>query len=130
MYRFAVKAALVLSLFVISVGCVAPIYNVSNQPIAPSEGKPRTLESIKAEIVAAGETRGWTMKDIEPGRLEGILRVRAHVAVVDIKYSRTSYNITYKDSYELLYDGTQIHMEYNNWVKGLQEAIDRRLKLN
>lgn len=128
MYRFAVKAVLVLSLFVISVGCYAPIYNVTNQPIAPSGGKPKTLEEVKAAIVAAGEARGWTMKEIAPGHLEGILRIRVHIAVVDIKYSTASYSITYKDSSQLNYDGTQIHMEYNNWIKDLQAGVDTRLK--
>jgi hypothetical protein len=128
MYRFAVKAVLVLSLFVISVGCYAPIYNVMNQPIAPSGGKPKTLEEVKAAIVSAGETRGWIMKEVGPGHLEGRLHIRVHIAVVDIKYSTTSYSITYKDSSQLNYDGTQIHMEYNNWIKDLQEGINNRLK--
>jgi hypothetical protein len=129
MHRVAMITVLGLSLLGVSVGCSAPVYNVTNRPIPPIEEKPRTVESVKAEIMSAGEIRGWTMKDIEPGRLEGILRVRVHVAVVDIKYSTTGYSITYKDSYQLNYDGSQIHMEYNNWVRGLEEAIDGRLKL-
>ncbi len=128
MHRFELKAVLLLSLLAISVGCMAPIYNVTNQPIAPFAGKPRTLDEVKAEIVAAGEARGWTMKEIAPGHLEGTLRIRVHIAVVNIKYSTTDYSITYKDSSQLNYDGTQIHMEYNNWVKDLQGGIDSRLK--
>ncbi len=128
MYRVAVNAVLVLSLIAITVGCFAPVYNVTDQPIAPSGGKPRTLEEVKAAIVSAGEFRGWTMKDIAPGLLEGIHRLNVIIAVVDIKYSTTSYSITYKDSSQLNYDGTQIHMAYNDWVKDLQEGIDSRLK--
>ncbi len=94
MYRFAVKAVLVLSLFAIFVGCYAPIYNVTNQPIAPSGWKPKTLEEVKAAIVGSGEARGWTMKELEPGRLEGILLIRVHIAVVDIQCSTTNYSTT------------------------------------
>jgi hypothetical protein len=128
MCRFAVKAVFVLSIFAISVGCVAPIYNVTNHPIAPSGGTPRTLDQVKPAILGAGEARGWTMKEVAPGHLEGILRIRAHMAAVDIKYTTTSYSITYKDSSELLYDGSQIHEEYNKWIKDLQAGIDSRLK--
>ncbi len=128
MYRVAVNAVLVLSLFAIAVGCFAPVYNVMDQPIAPSGGKPRTLEEVKSAIVSAGEFRSWTMKDIAPGHLEGIRRLSVIIAVVDIKYSTTSYSITYKDSSQLNYDGKQIHMTYNDWVKELQEGIDSRLK--
>lgn len=128
MQRFAVKTVLVLSLFATSVGCMASIYNVTNQPIATSGGMPRTLDQVKSAIMAAGEARGWSMKEIAPGHLEGILRRGAHIAVVDIKYSTTNYNITYKDSSQLNYDGTQIHMAYNDWIKDLQGGIDSRLK--
>jgi len=129
MYRFAGKAFVVLSLLAIFAGCMAPIYNVTNHPIAPSGAAARTLDEVKAAILGAGEARGWTLKEIGPGHLEGILRIRAHIAVVDIKYSPTSYSIAYKDSSELLYDGTQIHMEYNNWIKSLEDGIDSRLKV-
>lgn len=128
MYRFAVKAFLVLSVLIAAVGCrTAPLYNVTNQSIVPSGGKSKSLEEVKTAIVEAGKARGWMMKDIEPGRLEGELRVRSHVAVVDIKYSTTSYSINYKDSKELHYDGTKIHPNYNGWIQNLQRDIENRL---
>ena len=129
MYRFAVKVLLLLFVLAPAVGCgTAPIYNVTNQAIASSGGKPRTLEEVKTAIVESGSARGWTMKEIGPGHLEGRLHVRVHTAVVDVKYSTTNYSITYKDSHQLKYDGTDIHRNYNSWVENLQSEIDKRLK--
>jgi hypothetical protein len=59
--------------------------------------------------------------------VEGELRVRSHVAVVDINYSTTSYSISHKSSTNLLYDGTEIHKNYNSWIHNLQEEIEKRL---
>ena len=128
MCRFAVKAFLVLSVLIAAVGCrTAPIYSVTNQGIVPSGGKPKSLEEVKTAIVEAGRARGWTVKDIAPGHLEAELRLRGHAAVVDIKYSTTSYSITHKDSQNLRYDGTNIHPNYNSWIQNLQREIEKRL---
>ena len=128
MYRLAVKALLLLVVLAAAVGCrTAPIYNVTNQAIVTPGGKPKTLQEIKTAILEAGRARGWIMRDTEPGRLEGELRIRSHIAIVDIKYSTMSYSITYKDSRDLKYDGTEIHSNYNSWVQNLQQEIDSRL---
>ena len=128
MCRFAVKAFLVLSVLIAVVGCrTAPIYNVTNQSIGAAGGKAKSLQEVKTAIVDAGRARGWTVKDIAPGHLEAELRVRDHAAVVDIKYSTTSYSITYKDSKDLHYDGTKIHPNYNGWIQNLQRDIEKRL---
>lgn len=128
MYRLAVKAVLLLSVLAAAVGCrTAPIYNVTDQAIVSSGGKPKTQEEIKTAILEAGRARGWTMSDKGPGHLEGTLRVRSHVAVVDIRYTTTKFSINYKDSQVLHYDGTNIHPNYNSWIQNLQREIERRL---
>jgi len=128
MSRFGVKAFLVLSVLIVAVGCrTAPIYNVTNQGIVPSGGKPKSLEQIKTAIVEAGRAKGWIMKDIAPGRLDAELHLRSHVAFVEITYSPTSYSITYKNSINLNYDGTNIHSNYNSWIQNLQREIESRL---
>jgi hypothetical protein len=128
MSRFGVKAFLALSVLIVAVGCrTAPIYNVTNQGIVPSGGKPKSLEQIKTAIVEAGRAKGWIMKDIAPGRLDAELHLRSHVAFVEIAYSPTSYSITYKNSINLNYDGTNIHPNYNSWIQNLQREIESRL---
>jgi hypothetical protein len=49
------------------------------------------------------------------------------VAVVDINYTVKSYNISYKDSTELNYDGTNIHKNYNGWIQNLDKGIRAQL---
>ena len=49
------------------------------------------------------------------------------MAKVDITYTTESYSVVYKDSHELLYDGKEIHRNYNNWVLQLSDRI--RLQL-
>jgi len=129
MCRFGVKGFLImLSVLIAAVGCRAvPIYNVTDRAIVASGGKPKTLEETKAAIVDAGRARGWSMSDKGPGHLEGTLRVRSHVAVVDIRYTTTNFSITYKDSQVLHYDGTKIHPNYNSWIQNLQGEIEKRL---
>ena len=128
MCRFAVKAFLVLSVLIAAVGCRStPVYNVTNQSIGTAGGKAKSLQEVKTAIVEAGKARGWSMKDIEPGHLDAELHVRGHVAVVDIKYSTTSYSISYKRTEGVEYDGTKIYGRYNTWIENLQQEIDKRL---
>ena len=127
MYRFLVSAFLGISVLAISVGCMHPVYNVTNRPIVPSGGKPKTLEEVKAAILEAGKARRWTMTEIEPGHLEATVRPGGRVAVVDIKYSTTSYSISYKRTEGVEYDGTKIYGRYNTWIENLQQEIDKRL---
>ena len=128
MCRFAVKAFLVLSVLIAAVGCRStPVYNVTNQSIGPAGGTAKSLQEVKTAIVEAGKARGWTVRDIAPGHLEAELRLRGHAAVVDIKYSTTSYSITHKNSTNLNYDGTNIHPNYNSWIQNLQRDIENRL---
>ena len=128
MCRFAVKAFLVLFVLIAAVGCRStPVYNVTNQSIGTAGGKAKSLQEVKTAIVEAGKARGWTVRDIAPGHLEAELRLRGHAAVVDIKYSTTSYSITHKNSTNLNYDGTNIHPNYNSWIQNLQRDIEKRL---
>ena len=126
--RWAGALPLALALLTSAVGCAraVPIRNVSNEVI-PTTGKPRTLDEVSNAILEAGAVLGWTMKDKAPGQLEGTLRLRHHVAIVDIAFTTTNYSITYKDSDKLLYDGTNIHRSYNNWIQHLQTEIAQRL---
>ena len=127
MYRCAARIFLGLSVLAISLGCMAPVYNVTNRPIVPSGGKPKTLNEVKAAILEAGRARRWTMREVEPGHLEATVRPGGLAAIVDIRYSTTSYSISYKRSEGVEYDGTKIYSRYNTWIENLQQEIDKRL---
>jgi hypothetical protein len=103
-----------------------PVANVRNAPINASKPNP-TLDEIGKAITRAGAGLGWQMTPKAPGNMEGRLALRTHVAVVDISYDRKSYNIVYKDSTNLDYNGTDIHKNYNGWVQNLDKAIQVQL---
>ena len=67
------------------------------------------------------------MRKEAPGHIIGTLNIRDHIAIVDITYNSDSYSITYKDSTNLNYNGTNIHRNYNNWINNLDNAIKVQL---
>lgn len=108
--------------FLFLAGCrSAPIYDVVAAPVVTS--KPATMEAVQNAIVAAGIGLGWRMEPRGPGTITGVLDLRAHHAVVEVTYDTKTYNIKYKDSTNLDYNGTSIHKNYNGWVENLDKAI-------
>ena len=117
-FRFIVPAALLL---VVACRGPAPVYNVNASPVVTP--KPATALDVEKAILRAGATLGWQMVPQGPGKMEGVLVLRTHRAVVDIDYDAKSYGIKYKDSSNLQYDGTNIHPNYNGWIQNLDKAI-------
>ena len=114
------------SLLLTLAGCTSnPIFNVESAPIAIAAK--HTSKDIKKAIIRAGAGLGWQMKSVKAGHIVGTLYLRKHVAVVDIKYSKESYNIIYKSSQNLNYDGTNIHRNYNGWIQNLNRQIQAQL---
>lgn len=110
-------------------GCVTPhpVRNINAEPVVGPAGRAVSLEDVGKAIMRAGGTLGWQMKQVEPGYTLGTLKLRSHVAVVDIRYTTKNYSITYKDSSNLDYDGTNIHRNYNGWIFNLDRAIKTQL---
>jgi glyceraldehyde-3-phosphate dehydrogenase/erythrose-4-phosphate dehydrogenase len=102
-----------------------PVYNVTSAPVVAN--KALSSADVQKVILQAGTGLGWQMIQRGPGSIEGVLVLREHRAVVDIKYSAKSYSITYKDSEKLNYDGTNIHPNYNSWIQNLDRAIRAQL---
>jgi hypothetical protein len=103
---------------------VQPVYNVSQSPIV---AKVRTSDDVSKAIIRAGSGLGWQMVPDRPGHMVGTLKVRAHVAVVDIDYNPKFYSIKYRESSNLNYDGTNIHRNYNGWIQNLDKQIQVQL---
>lgn len=120
--------AIVVLLVVVVAGCRSdPIYNADDIILTPPAGA--TLADIQKAILRAGATRGWVMQAEAPGQMVGTLRVRSHVAVVDIRYSRERCSIRYRSSENLNYDDGDIHPNYNSWVRNLEADIQREVTL-
>ena len=119
----AITAALVFL-----AGCrAAPVYNIENAPIEVNSK--HSSDNIKKAIIRAGVALGWKMKAKANGHIVATLFLRKFVAIVDIKYNTKSYSITYKDSKGLNYDGTNIHQNYNGWIKNLDRGIQSQLSI-
>ena len=108
------------------VGCRSnPVLNIDNAPIQVAAK--HSSKDIKKAITRAGVGLGWIMKAKKSGHIVGTLNLRKHNAVIDIKYSKSSYSITYKSSAHLNYDGTNIHKNYNSWITNLNRQIQAQL---
>lgn len=121
-----VVAALTVGIAVVALaGCALPIYNVEDTPVT----RKLSANQVKLAILRAGATLGWQMQEVRPHEIEGTLYLRRHMAKVDIPYSAERYSIRYKDSQNLLYDGQNIHKNYNGWIKNLDAAIRTQIGL-
>jgi len=107
---------------------IAPVYDVSNSPVPMSGNVRPSADNVQKAIVRAGTTLGWKITPVKPGQMEGRLELRDHVAVVTIDYDATKYSITYKNSTNLNYDGTNIHKNYNGWIQNLDKGIQTQLQ--
>ena len=118
----------VLAFFLLA--CVQQVYNVDNQPIKSSMST-YDLSDVTKAIKRAGAQLGWDMREATPGHLVGTLKLRSHVAVVDVVYTLDEFSITYKNSVNLNYDpgGNTIHRNYNGWIQNLSDAIDTQLTI-
>lgn len=106
------------------IGCrTSPLVEVTNESITTGSGKAVALSAVTHDITQAGVGLGWQMKKVKPGYILATLLLRKHMVKVNIHYSTTEYSITYNDSNEMNYDGTNIHTNYNNWVQNLNNAI-------
>ena len=117
---FAAIAAVVL---LAGFGAGAPIYNVVSSTMYPNPTM--TMENVEKAIVRAGFRLGWQINPKGPGKIEGILNIRRHQAIIDITYDTKAFNITYKDSVNLDYSekNRTIHSNYNGWIQNLEKEI-------
>ncbi|MDR2790949.1 MAG: hypothetical protein LBB59_08265 [Campylobacteraceae bacterium] len=107
-------------------GCSAtqqPLYNVQGAQAQSFDGRKLTQAQVEKAILQAGAQRGWVMRKVKDGLISATLNARNHMALVEISYTGSSYNIVYKNSQNLNYDGINIHKNYNSWVRNLDNTI-------
>jgi len=105
-----------------------PVRDFTAVPINPKSTA--SLEDVGKAISRAGAAAGWQMSEVRPGHIVGSYRVRRHLAVVDVTYSASAYDIKFKDGDAgLKYDGQTktIHQNYNTWVEELDKVIRAHL---
>jgi hypothetical protein len=128
----AISRFVIYSFIAITLGACAsasvPVHNFSAVPINAKSAP--TLDDVGKAIVKAGVAAGWQMSDIKPGHIIGTYKIRKHMAIVDVTYSPTAYNIAFKSGDDSLrYDSQAqtIHQNYNGWVENLDVVIRAHL---
>ncbi len=107
-------------------GCkLQPVKAIDNAPIHGAGH--HSAHDVEKIILRAGSDLGWGMKAVRPGVIMGTIYLRTHMAKIRIHYSRSHYSISYVDSTNLKYDGTNIHSGYNGWVSNLEKRIEAML---
>lgn len=100
-----------------------PVY----ERVEATNGIPPSAARIKAAILHAGKTRGWTMVESEPGRVTLRYAPRTHEVVVAVRYDNNGFKIEYVSSVEMNYrvkgNTPEIHGNYNRWIRNLSQDI-------
>jgi hypothetical protein len=110
-------------------GCTSkPVLNTQHDLPANTQV---SEEKMKTVIVNALQKREWTVQRLSPQLVQAEITVRnQYYAAIDIRYTRNSYAITYRDSRELGYKDGKIHRNYNRWVNNLDSDIMAGLRSN
>jgi hypothetical protein len=67
----------------------------------------------------------WICEKARDGEIVATLFDRSYMVKVTIAYDTEKYQITYKDSANLKYNGSTIHRSYERWVGALKMNIDK-----
>jgi len=119
------KCVILLLALLLNACRTSPIYNTENISISPRSSA--TKSEVSEAIWSAGRRLGWRMEKIKPGEMRGIYKKNTHRAIIAIHYDKSHFNIVYLDSEELKYDGSKIHVYYNEWIKKLEKKIQNEI---
>jgi hypothetical protein len=101
------------------------------EPIAVPAGL--RVEQVAKAIKAALVGRTWGVTLEEPGHIVSTLKLREHMAKIDIAYDVQTIRIKYLDSGELMYADKKgqrvIHRNYLTWIQNLVNDMSRNLTL-
>ncbi|WP_141063066.1 hypothetical protein [Pseudomonas lactucae] len=123
------RATLITLALLTAAGCTSkPVLNTQHDLQADTQV---SEEKMKQVIVNALQKREWTVQRLSPQLVQAEITVRnQYYAAIDIRYTRNSYAITYRDSRALGYKDGKIHRNYNRWVNNLDSDIMAGLRSN
>lgn len=123
------RVTLITLALLVTAGCTSkPILNTQHNLPADTQV---SEEKMKTVIVNALQKREWTVQRLSPQLVQAEINVRnQYYAAIDIRYTRNSYAITYRDSRDLGYKDGKIHRNYNRWVNNLDSDIMAGLRSN
>ncbi|MCR4539616.1 hypothetical protein NUV89_14530 [Pseudomonas sp. 18.1.10] len=123
------RATLITLALLTTAGCTnKPVLNTQHElPADVQIGE----EKMKKVILSALQKRDWTVQRLSPQLVQAEITIRnQYYAAIDIRYTRNSYAITYRDSRALGYKDGKIHRNYNRWVNNLDSDIMAGLRSN
>ena len=123
------RVTLITLALLVTAGCTnKPVLNTQHDLPADAQV---SEEKMKTVIVNALQKREWTVQRLSPQLVQAEINVRnQYYAAIDIRYTRNSYAITYRDSRALGYKDGKIHRNYNRWVNNLDRDIMAGLRSN
>lgn len=123
------RATLITLALLTTAGCTnKPVLNTQHELPADIQ---ISEEKMKTVIVTALQKREWTVQRLSPQLVQAEITIRnQYYAAIDIRYTRNSYAITYRDSRDLGYKDGKIHRNYNRWVNNLDHDILAGLRSN
>ena len=121
--------AFTLVVMVVMSSCLAPLKNVTDSAITTGSEKSASIQELGEAVIRAGGALGWRMQRIKPGHIVGTLFLKSLMAAVDITFNEDVYSIRYKNSSNLKYDGAEINPDYNEWIKKLDDSINREFSM-
>ena len=123
------RVTLITLALLTTAGCTSkPVLNTQHDLPANAQV---SEEKMKTVIVNALQKREWNVQRLSPQLVQAEITVRnQYYAAIDIRYTRNSYAITYRDSRELGYKDGKIHRNYNRWVNNLDGDIMAGLRSN
>ena len=121
------RVTLITLALLVTAGCTSkPVLNTQHDLPADAQV---SEEKMKTIIVNALQKRDWTVERLSPQLVQAEINVRNQFyAAIDIRYTRNSYAITYRDSRDLGYKDGKIHRNYNRWVSMLDRDIMAALR--
>ncbi|MEO8489146.1 hypothetical protein [Pseudomonas sp.] len=116
------RATLITLALLTAAGCTSkPVLNTQHELAANTQA---SEEQMKQVIVTTLQKREWAVQRLSPQLVQADITVRGQFyAAIDIRYTRNSYAITYRDSRDLGYKDGKIHRNYNRWISMLDRDI-------
>ena len=123
-----VAATIALSMALAGCARMQAVNNINSAPVAAVAGQTVTADQVRQAIIKGAANKGWQVVESAPGKIVLKVDVRGkHTAKVDVSYNKESYSINYNDSFNLLYNGSSIHRNYNKWITLLNQSIQKEL---
>lgn len=125
MFCPVVRAIFVFSALSLTAACGQGVYRVDSSDYGYAARHDLTVDDVRPLVERVATNKGWELSDVKRGSFVGKRQWGGgkHNIVVTVTYRPKSFNIDYKDSKRMGYNGSSIHHAYVDMVKELEAAI-------